>query len=94
MGGQGTLTGMIPILHSPGLMIPGQLGPIRRVLDCSLRTFFTRTMSCCGMPSVMHTTKSARVHTAQGYERLLNYNSLEQPQMHRTSNHADQHLLC
>ncbi len=24
--------GMIPILHSPGLMIPGQLGPINLVL--------------------------------------------------------------
>lgn len=24
--------GMMPILHSPGLMMPGQLGPMRRVL--------------------------------------------------------------
>lgn len=37
------LTGMMPILHSPGLMMPGQLGPIKRVLLCSLMIFFTRT---------------------------------------------------
>lgn len=36
-------TGMIPILHSPGLMIPGQLGPMSRVLLCSLIIFFTFT---------------------------------------------------
>jgi hypothetical protein len=30
-------------LHSPGLMMPGQLGPIKRVLLCSLMIFFTRT---------------------------------------------------
>lgn len=35
--------GMMPILHSPGLMIPGQLGPMRRVLFCSLMIFFTLT---------------------------------------------------
>lgn len=35
--------GMIPILHSPGLMIPGQFGPMSRVLDCLLRAAFTRT---------------------------------------------------
>jgi hypothetical protein len=33
----------MPILHSPGLMMPGQLGPISRVLLCSLITFFTLT---------------------------------------------------
>jgi hypothetical protein len=38
-----SLTGMIPILHSPGLMMPGQLGPIKRVLVCSLMIFFTFT---------------------------------------------------
>ena len=57
-----TLTGMMPILHSPGLMMPGQLGPMRRVCDCSMSTFFTRTMSCCGMPSVMHTIRSNCAH--------------------------------
>ena len=37
-------TGMMPILDSPGLMMPGQLGPISRVLLCSLSTFLTFTM--------------------------------------------------
>lgn len=35
--------GIIPILHSPGLMIPGQFGPISRVLVCLLRAAFTLT---------------------------------------------------
>jgi hypothetical protein len=39
------LTGMMPILHSPGLMMPGQLGPMSRVLLCSLIIFFTFTCS-------------------------------------------------
>lgn len=36
-------TGMMPILHSPGFMMPGQLGPMSRVLLCSLMIFFTLT---------------------------------------------------
>ena len=45
----------IPILHWPGVITPGQLGPISRVaLSSSAR--FTRTMSSTGTPSVMHTT--------------------------------------
>ena len=56
--------GMIPILHSPGLMIPGQFGPMSRVLLCVIIACFTRTMSCCGMPSVMHTTRSNSASTA------------------------------
>jgi hypothetical protein len=48
--------GMMPILHSPGLMMPGQLGPMRRVLVWRLRRYLTATISCCGMPSVMQTT--------------------------------------
>lgn len=47
--------GMIPILHCPGVITPGQLGPIRRVFEpCSAR--LTLTISSTGMPSVMHTT--------------------------------------
>ena len=48
------LPGMMPILHSPAVMTPGQLGPISRDLDpASARLTFT--MSCTGMPSVMQT---------------------------------------
>ncbi len=46
---------MMPILHSPGVMTPGQFGPMRRTAD-PCRARFTLTMSSMGMPSVMHTT--------------------------------------
>src|SRR5947207_15880090 len=46
--------GMMPILHLPGEMMPGQFGPIRRVFLKST-TDATRTMSMAGMPSVMQT---------------------------------------
>ena len=46
--------GMMPILALPGEMTPGQLGPMRRDLEC-LSTLQTRTMSIIGMPSVMQT---------------------------------------
>src|SRR5208283_966513 len=43
---------MIPILHAPGVITPGQFGPMSlMLLPCSAR--FTRTMSTTGMPSVM-----------------------------------------
>jgi hypothetical protein len=46
--------GMMPILHSSGVMTPGQFGPISRVFEpCSARLTFT--MSSTGMPSVMQT---------------------------------------
>ena len=47
--------GMMPILHLPGEMMPGQLGPMRRVLLKSM-VAATRTMSMTGMPSVMQMT--------------------------------------
>ena len=56
--------GMMPILHSPGLMMPGQLGPMSLVLLWVIIACFTRIMSCWGMPSVMHTTRSISASTA------------------------------
>ena len=44
--------GMMPILHLPGEITPGQLGPIKRVFLKSM-VAATRTMSMTGMPSVM-----------------------------------------
>jgi hypothetical protein len=44
--------GMMPILHWPGVMIPGQLGPMMRIPGVVLTT---RSMSCAGIPSVMQT---------------------------------------
>jgi hypothetical protein len=42
--------GMIPILHSSGLMIPGQLGPMTRDFFWERRACLTLTMSCWGIP--------------------------------------------
>ena len=54
---------MMPILHSPAVMTPGQLGPISRDLEpCSTR--FTFTMSSTGMPSVMQTISAISASTA------------------------------
>src|ERR1700733_14556889 len=44
--------GMMPTLHFPGEIIPGQLGPIRREREC-FSFSQTRTMSSVGIPSVM-----------------------------------------
>ena len=48
--------GMMPTLHSPGVMTPGQFGPTRRLFPPASAAF-TRTMSLTGMPSVMQTTR-------------------------------------
>jgi hypothetical protein len=48
------LPGIMPILHSPAVMTPGQFGPIRRDFEPESERF-TFTMSATGMPSVMHT---------------------------------------
>merc|ERR1711936_1522647 len=56
--------GMIPILHFPGAMIPGQSGPISRDFVCRERACFTFTMSFCGIPSVMQTIKGTSASKA------------------------------
>src|SRR2546425_1159364 len=48
--------GMMPILHLPGEITPGQFGPTRRVLSRSIVSE-TRTMSRTGIPSVMQMTR-------------------------------------
>lgn len=46
------------------LMTPGQFGPISLVFPWRSILCLTRTMSCCGIPSVMHTTKGISASTA------------------------------
>src|SRR5581483_7944870 len=47
---------VMPMLHLPGLMTPGQLGPSRRTPGNSRRSRLNvSASSCAGMPSVMHT---------------------------------------
>ena len=48
------LPGMMPILHSPAVMTPGQFGPIRRDFEPHSERLIL-TMWLTGMPSVMHT---------------------------------------
>ena len=48
------LPGMMPILHSPGVITPGQFGPISRDFEPDSARL-TLTMSSTGMPSVMQT---------------------------------------
>ena len=47
--------GMMPILHSSGVMTPGQFGPMSRTSGKPSSARRTRTMSRTGMPSVMAT---------------------------------------
>ena len=54
---------MMPILHFPGEMIPGQFGPISRERR-SCRNSQARTMSSVGIPSVMHTISSISASAA------------------------------
>ncbi|MND00946.1 hypothetical protein D3C83_197420 [compost metagenome] len=48
---------MIPILHSPGVITPGQFGPISRDLEPQSARL-ARTMSSTGIPSVIATISS------------------------------------
>ena len=52
-----TKPGIIPTLASPGVIIPGQLGPIK-VLFLSLIYDFTAIISFTGIPSVIATITS------------------------------------
>ena len=54
---------MMPILHLPGEITPGQFGPIRRASSC-LQKLQTFTMSMAGMPSVMQTTSGTPASAA------------------------------
>ena len=62
---------MMPILHSPGVITPGQLGPISRTGAPSMARF-TFTMSLMGMPSVMQTTSGTPASTASRMESAAN----------------------
>ncbi len=46
---------MIPILQAPGVITPGQFGPISRAPGYPASAAFTASMSCTGIPSVMQT---------------------------------------
>ena len=54
---------MMPILHSSGVIIPGQLGPISLDEDLS-NLCFTLSISITGMPSVIQTINSIEASMA------------------------------
>ena len=57
------LAGMMPILHSPAVITPGQFGPISRDFD-PIRARFALIMSATGMPSVMQTISGSSASIA------------------------------
>ncbi len=65
------LPGMMPILHSPGVITPGQFGPIRRTPSSSHFTLHS-SMSSVGTPSVMHTIRRMPEFAASRMESLQN----------------------
>ena len=69
---------MMPILHLPGEMMPGQFGPISRDLRSIFRNSMRLTMSSAGMPSVMQTISGilgvGGFHDGVGRERRRHEN--------------------
>ena len=62
---------MMPILQAPGVMTPGQFGPIRRDLEvCSAA--FTFIMSRTGIPSVMQMISGISASIASRIESAAN----------------------
>ena len=55
--------GIIPILPTPGVNTPGQLGPTSLVLEPFI-SLLTLCISLVGIPSVIHTTRSNSASTA------------------------------
>ena len=49
--------GMIPTLHCSGVTMPGQFAP-SSMTPCRCTSSVVRTMSCTGIPSVMHTVSA------------------------------------
>ena len=65
------LAGMIPSFASPGVIKPGQFGPIN-VKPSSSTLFLTSNMSKVGTPSVMQTINSIPDSAASSIESLQN----------------------
>ena len=65
------MPGIIPILLSPGVITPGQLGPISLEPNSSHLTF-TSIISKVGMPSVIQTISSMPASAASKIDCLPN----------------------
>ena len=65
--------GIMPILHSPGVITPGQLGPIKRDLQpFCIRRDFTIAISFTGMPSVIVIIRGISASIASRIESAAN----------------------
>ena len=65
------LPGMMPILHSSGVITPGQLGPTNFTL-LALRAALTFNISNTGIPSVIQTIKAMPASQASKIESAAN----------------------
>ena len=61
----------MPILHEPGVITPGQFGPIKVDFDVS-SALFTLTISRTGIPSVIATISSISASIASKIESAAN----------------------
>ena len=66
------LPGMIPTLDCPGLIRPGQLGPMIRVLPDAWAMAKNSAVSLTGTPSVMTTTRGTSASMASTTAALVN----------------------
>ena len=63
--------GIMPILQEPGVITPGQFGPIK--IDCEVsNALLTFTMSRTGIPSVIATISSTSASIASRIESAAN----------------------
>src|SRR4051812_27828098 len=63
--------GMMPAFDFPGLMRPGQFGPMIRVLPCFSAYAKNAAVSCTGTPSVITTTSGMPASTASTTAALV-----------------------
>ena len=66
------LPGIIPSLASPGVMTPGQFGPIN-LTPCSSTFFLTSSISRVGTPSVIQIINLIPASAASRIEDLQNF---------------------
>lgn len=71
--------GMMPILHWPGAIIPGQLGPTRRVLDWDLSMEVMRTMSIAMRRTFQYTEQKRIGVEVKGFWGIATYHVGEYP---------------
>ena len=67
------LAGIMPALETPGVMSPGQLGPMMRVVPFSRASAKNSAVSRTGTPSVMTTTRGISAWMASSTAAFVNF---------------------